>query len=383
MKLQNFDADRFLREHWQQQPLLIRNPWDKWRNPLSSDELAGLACEDGVESRLISQTGEAIEAEQGPFPETRLRALGKAAWTLLVQAVDHHIPEVAALIEPFRFVPNWRIDDVMVSTASDGGGVGPHFDHYDVFLVQGLGQRLWQVGAVCDEDTQLLPHDELRLLANFQPREEWLLDPGDILYIPPRVAHNGVAVGEPCMTYSIGFRAPSRAELIAGWCDDLVTQLSDDDRYGDPGLARQDNPGEITGQALAALHALVTDRLGDREAFARWFGGYSTTRKYPEVDWAPDEPISAAELRGHLARGVPLLRNPASRISFIRGQARACALYVDGERFACTGPSAAFAELICAQDRIALDVKLAADVAVVDLIAKLINQGSVAIDDLE
>ena len=383
MKLQNFDTDTFLREHWQQQPLLIRNPWDKWRNPLSSDELAGLACEDGVESRLISQTGEAIEAEQGPFPETRLRALGKAAWTLLVQAVDHHIPEVAALIEPFRFVPNWRIDDVMVSTASDGGGVGPHFDHYDVFLVQGLGQRLWQVGAVCDEDTQLLPHDELRLLANFQPREEWLLDPGDILYIPPRVAHNGVAVGEPCMTYSIGFRAPSRAELIAGWCDDLVTQLSDDDRYGDPGLPRQDNPGEITGQALAALHALVTDRLGDREAFARWFGGYSTTRKYPEVDWAPDEPISAAELRGHLARGVPLLRNPASRISFIRGQARACALYVDGERFACTGPSAAFAELICAQDRIALDAKLAADVAVVDLIAKLINQGSVAIDDLE
>ena len=383
MKLQNFDADRFLREHWQQQPLLIRNPWEEWRNPLSPDELAGLACEDGVESRLISQTGEAIEAEQGPFPETRLRALGKAAWTLLVQAVDHHIPEVAALIEPFRFVPNWRIDDVMVSTAIDGGGVGPHFDHYDVFLVQGLGQRLWQVGAVCDGDTQLLPHDELRLLANFQPREEWLLDPGDILYIPPRVAHNGVAVGEPCMTYSIGFRAPSRAELIAGWCDDLVTQLSDDDRYGDPGLARQDNPGEITGQALAALHALVTDRLGDREAFARWFGGYSTTRKYPEVDWAPDEPITAAELRGHLARGVPLLRNPASRFSFIRGQARACALYVDGERFACTGPSAAFAELICAQDRIALEAELAADDAVVDLIAKLINQGSVAIDDLE
>ena len=223
----------------------------------------------------------------------------------------------------------------------------------------------------------------MRLLANFQPREEWLLDPGDILYIPPRVAHNGVAVGEPCMTYSIGFRAPSRAELIAGWCDDLVTQLSDDDRYGDPGLARQDNPGEITGQALAALHALVTDRLGDREAFARWFGGYSTTRKYPEVDWAPDEPITAAELRGHLARGVPLLRNPASRFSFIRGQARACALYVDGEHFACTGPSAAFAELICAQDRIALEAELAADDAVVDLIAKLINQGSVAIDDLE
>ncbi len=189
MQLHNFDTAAFLRDYWQKRPLLIRNPWQSWRNPIDPDELAGLACEHGVESRLISHGNEvlpdALIAEDGPFPETRFGKLGKAAWTLLVQAVDHHVPEVAALIEPFRFVPNWRIDDVMVSTASDGGGVGAHFDHYDVFLVQGLGQRRWQVGQLCDETTELLPHDDLRLLANFEVAEEWLLEPGDILYVPP------------------------------------------------------------------------------------------------------------------------------------------------------------------------------------------------------
>ncbi|MEH6662172.1 MAG: cupin domain-containing protein, partial [Parasphingorhabdus sp.] len=139
MQLNNFDTAAFLRDYWQKRPLLIRNPWQSWHNPLSPDELGGLACEDHVESRLITQSSGDWNAENGPLPETRFGELGKSPWTLLVQAVDQHIPDVAALIEPFRFIPNWRIDDVMVSYASDGGGVGPHFDHYDVFLVQGLG----------------------------------------------------------------------------------------------------------------------------------------------------------------------------------------------------------------------------------------------------
>ena len=377
MQLHNFDTDAFLRDYWQKQPLLIRNPWQSWRNPIDPDELAGLACEDGVESRLISQSNEALEAEDGPFPETRFGKLDKAAWTLLVQAVDHHVPEVAALIEPFRFVPNWRIDDVMVSTASDGGGVGPHFDHYDVFLIQGLGQRRWQIGALCDADTELLPHDHLRLLANFEPTQEWLLGPGDILYVPPRFAHNGVAVGENCMTYSIGFRAPARAELIGGWCDELLAELEDDDRYTDPGLRAQANPGEISAEALAALHALVTGALADPEAFARWFGCYTTTRKYPEVDWGPEEPVEAEELRQLLAAGQPLLRNPASRFSFVRSDAGAVLLFVDGEVFDCAGEAGRFAELLCAHDRIALDPGLIDAEPAMSLIAMLFGRGSV------
>ena len=163
MHFTDFDTETFLRDYWQKKPLLIRNPWAQWVNPLEPDELAGLACEDDVAARLVSHAGGALTAEDGPIPEARFGQLGRDQWTLLVQAVDHFVPDVAALIEPFRFVPNWRIDDVMVSVAADGGGVGAHFDHYDVFLIQGLGRRRWQIGGMCDANTPLLPHDQLRL----------------------------------------------------------------------------------------------------------------------------------------------------------------------------------------------------------------------------
>jgi len=213
MMLQNFDLDVFLRDYWQKRPLLVRGAFAPWVNPIAPDDLAALACDDDVESRLITQKREDWRVEQGPLPEDRFGRLGRMPYTLLVQAVNLYVPEVAALIAPFRFVPDWRIDDVMVSYASDGGGVGPHFDQYDVFLIQGLGRRRWQVGGhgadACTDATPLLPHDDLRLLADFRPVEEWVLEPGDMLYVPPRVAHNGVAVGTDCMTYSVGFRAPA------------------------------------------------------------------------------------------------------------------------------------------------------------------------------
>jgi 50S ribosomal protein L16 3-hydroxylase len=376
MHLQNFDIDTFLREHWQQKPLLIRNPWAAWRNPLSPDELAGLACEDHVESRLIVQKPKTWKVEPGPIPETRFGKLGKAPWTLLVQAVDHHVPDVAALIAPFRFIPNWRIDDVMVSYASDGGGVGAHFDQYDVFLVQGLGTRRWQVGALCDNDTELLAHDDLRLLANFEPTDEWLLEPGDMLYVPPRFAHNGVAVGDDCMTYSIGFRAPSRSELIAHYVDDVLAGLSDDDRYGDAGLMAQANPGEITADALASLQAMVLEKLTDPAAFARWFGTYNSTPKYPEIDWAPEEAMSVEELRARLANGEALQRNPASRFSFVR-QAEGVLLFVDGECFECQEEMAAFAEMLCEQEHVEVSANFFKVDTVMALTMALYNEGKV------
>ena len=379
MQMTDFDSAAFLRDYWQKKPLLIRNPWAGWQNPLTPDELLGLAYEEEVESRLIVRTSKKWKVEQGPFTEGRLARLGKHPWTQLVQAVDHFVPEVAALIEPFRFIPNWRIDDVMVSYASDGGGVGPHFDQYDVFLIQGLGKRRWQVGATCDAATELLPHDDLKLLANFEPTDEWVLEPGDILYVPPGIAHNGVAVGDDCMTYSIGFRAPSRSELTAHWCDHLLDTMADDDRYGDANLATQENPGEITAPALERLHAMISEALLDRAAFARWFGEYSSTRKYPEIDWQPEEPVALTELRDRLVAGATLVRNPASRFSFVR-QADALLLFVDGESFECTG-TAALAEQVCAHDRIVVDPALAGSDAALTLIAALFDQGSVMFDD--
>lgn len=382
MLFTDFDTDSFLRDYWQQKPLLIKNPWQSWSDPLEPDDMAGLACEAGVESRLITQTSAADgwALEHGPLAETRFSTLGQKKWTLLVQAVDHYVPEVAALMEPFRFIPNWRIDDIMVSYATQGGGVGPHFDQYDVFLIQGLGQRRWQIGRSCDQDTPLLPHDDLRLLANFDATDEWICEPGDILYVPPGVAHNGVAISDHCMTYSVGFRAPSRSELIGYWADDLLADMQDDDRYADPALKAQDNPGEIPPDAIDQLHQMITDKMGDREAFARWFGQYSSTRKYPDTDWSAENPLDAERLRENYAGGLPLQRNPASRFSFVRQSVNAVLLFVDGACFSCSDKTAAFAEKLCAQDQFALDHNFIASNDVMALVAKLHNQGSLTVN---
>jgi 50S ribosomal protein L16 3-hydroxylase len=382
MQIAHLDIDLFLRDHWQKRPLLIRNPWKRWRNPLDPDELAGLACEEGVESRLITRNADRLVMENGPLPEARFGELANTSWTLLVQAVDQHVPDIAALIEPFRFVPDWRIDDVMVSYATDGGGVGPHFDQYDVFLVQGLGRRRWRIGPLCNAATPLMPHEDLRLIADFEASDDWILEPGDILYVPPCYAHDGVAVGDDCMTFSIGFRAPSRADLIENWCEHLVEDMQEDDRYADPDLTMQANPGEITLPAIARLHAMVTQALSDRNAFARWFGVYNSQPKYPETDWRPDERIAVQAVMALLAKDVPLVRNPASRFSFIRQQEQTILLFVDGQCFECAGDIAVLAERICARPTLIVDSGLAALPPVAALIATLVDQGSLAFDDV-
>lgn len=381
MNLRNFDIDGFLRDIWQRKPLLIRNPWEAWANPIDPDELAGLACEPRVEARLVTCADERWDAEHGPFEAERFGVLEEKHWTLLVQAVDHHVPEVAALIDPFRFIPNWRIDDVMVSVAGDGGGVGPHFDQYDVFLIQGLGRRRWRVGQDCNDASALLPHDDLRLLEEFAASDEWVLEPGDILYVPPGVAHEGVAVGDDCMTYSIGFRAPSRSELIGHWADDLLAGMTDNDRYGDAGLVQQDDPGEISGAAIDRLHAMITQTMGDRAAFARWFGGYSSTPKYADIDWSPEESMAVDEVRARIGEGVTLVRNPASRFAFVRREGDGLMLFVDGEDYVCEGEVAVLAERLCAHDEITGVAALAGSAPANELITTLFNRGSVAFED--
>jgi len=375
-----FDPQVFLRDCWQRRPLLIRGLFSALENPLEPDELAGLACEEGVEARIIRHAGAELVTEHGPFAEERFGTLGPEPWTLLVNAVDHHVPDVSALIDTFRFIPNWRIDDVMVSYATDHGGVGPHFDQYDVFLIQGLGRRLWQVGEVCDETTALLPNPDLRLLANFKPVQEWVLEPGDVLYVPPGIAHNGVAVGDDCMTYSVGFRAPSQDELIAGWAEHLVDETGADRRYADPWLALQANPGEITAEAIDDLHALVTEKLMDRTAFARWFGQYCSAPKNPEIDWSPEEAITAAALRKRVAESASVIRNPASRFSFVRESARSLVLFADGRSYECADDCAIFAERLCGFDEMVIDASTVQSPATAELILALVNLGSIQID---
>lgn len=372
MELAGIDIEEFLRTCWQRQPVLLRGAFPQWRNPLDPDELAGLACEEGIESRLVVGQGAELSVEHGPLAEDRFATLGAVPWTLLVQAVDHHVPDVAALVEPFRFVPDWRIDDVMVSYATDGGGVGPHFDQYDVFLVQGLGRRRWRTGPRCTARTPLLPHEDLRLLAGFEPTGDWVLEPGDVLYVPPGFAHDGVAVGDDCMTYSIGFRAPSRADLLEGWSEHLAGVIDEDDRYADPGLARQPHPGEIGADALDRLHAMVVEAVSDRAGFARWFGAWTTRPKYAEADWRPEEMADRKALRARLDAGEPLLRNPASRFAFVRQGGGASLLFVDGQAYGC---SVAVAEALCAGPVVTVGAEA------LELVATLVDAGALAFDE--
>ncbi|MBW8784857.1 MAG: cupin domain-containing protein [Novosphingobium sp.] len=382
MNLSTFDPAAFLREHWQKKPALIRNPWTSWNNPLDPNSLAGLACEDGVESRLVMEAGTSWAVEHGPFAEDRFATLGERGWTLLVQAVDHWVPEVAELRGLFRFIPDWRIDDVMVSYAADGGGVGPHFDGYDVFLIQGLGRRRWQIGARCDSSTPLLAHDELRLLADFEPEQEWVLEPGDILYVPPGVAHNGVAVGGDCMTYSIGFRAPSAADLISGWSGYVLERIDDDIRYADPDLRSQPNPGEICAETIERLQAMMASQLLDREAFARWFGEYSTSSKYGEIDFRREVPLDLEQLHELAATDVPLRRDPASRFSFVE-LAEGVILFVNGHSIECGADTAELARQLCAQESFIIDPAVANRQAAAELLLKLVNGGSLDFDQAD
>jgi 50S ribosomal protein L16 3-hydroxylase len=376
----DFDPTEFLARVWQRKPLLIRQAWREWNNPLAPEELAGLACEPDIEARLVLRERKRWRLEAGPLQAARFATLPKRNWTLLVQAVDHYVPAVAALLNVFRFVPDWRIDDVMVSYATEGGGVGPHFDQYDVFLVQGLGQRRWQVGPRCDADSALVANADLRLLAEFKVEHEWLLEAGDILYLPPGYAHHGVGVGADCMTYSIGFRAPARAELIGYWADAVAENLREDDRYSDAGLRPAANAGELDAQTLSHLHGMVMESLADRDAFVLWFGRHATERKYPELKDRPSRAISAAQLAKRLARGAGLKRHAASRYAFVRAK-RGLRLFVDGEVLVCHGAAARFAERLCGEAawRIeSIDVRAAEAAA---LAVELYNFGALLFDD--
>ena len=312
--LGGISAREFLRDYWQKKPLLVRQAIPSFESPVSPDELAGLSLEEEVESRLVIEHGESLwELRRGPFNEDTYQNLPERDWTLLVQAVDQLVPEVADLIQQFRFLPNWRIDDVMVSFAAPGGGVGPHYDNYDVFLLQAHGQRRWRVGQMCDSDSPVLPHADLRILANFEGTDEWTLEPGDMLYLPPRLAHFGTAE-DACMTYSIGFRAPSAAEVLTHFTDFLAQFLPDEERYSDADLTPTDDPFQIQSDALERLRSMLKEHMGDERLLLTWFGQFMTEPRYPEKVQGPE--IDEPELFAALEDGAILVRNLSARLAW-------------------------------------------------------------------
>lgn len=268
----------FLETYWQQKPLVVQGALPNWPSPLTGDELAGLAMEADVTSRLVRGAAgqDPWSVTFGPFEATDFATLPASDWSLLVQSADLWVPDIAALKHQFNFLPSWRLDDIMVSFAPPGGSVGPHFDQYDVFLIQVEGRRHWKIGQRCDEDTALLPGTDLSILADFVTEAEHTLSPGDMLYLPPGVAHHGVAL-DNCLTYSVGFRAPTLGEMISDLATDLV--MEPDQlvyRDPDPALWQQD---QITDAHIDQIQSMVQALANDRGRLADWFARYVTRPK--------------------------------------------------------------------------------------------------------
>jgi len=303
-----------------------------FRSPLTPDELAGLACEQDVESRLVLRRAADFDLSHGPIPESTLRALPDSNWSLLVQDAEKHLPELAVIVELFGFIPGWRMDDLMISCAAPGGSVGAHVDAYDVFLVQGLGRRHWQIGRA-DARNEYVEDSELRLLKNFEPVAEWIAEPGDVLYLPPGVPHHGVAVesAELCMTYSVGFRAPSQVELLQDLAE-FLDQHAQPVRYSDPDLHPDEarSPG-ISRQAINRTRALLKSAIElDDDTLAEWFGRMVSSPKAWLRAEVPPHACSGEEILKRLSEGNSLRRHGMAQMTCWQHGSRLL-LFVDGQ----------------------------------------------------
>lgn len=322
--LGGLSPSRFLRDVWHKRPLLIRNALPGFAGLLSPDDMQKLACREDVESRLIQGSGTRWQLDHGPLRKSDFRRLPKTGWTLLVQSLNHVLPAADELLARFNFIPHARLDDLMVSYAVPGGSVGPHFDSYDVFLLQGQGHRRWQIST--QTDLALLDDAPMKILRRFEAEDEWLLGPGDMLYLPPHVAHYGVAE-DACMTYSIGFRAPTAEELAHGFLMHLQDTMALEGRYADPDLRLQTHPGEISRAMLSQIENMIARIKWTRRDIAEFAGRYLSDPK-PNVFFdPPDTPLGRAVFSKHAEKyGVAL--NPKSRLLFAGG-----GFFINGEAF--------------------------------------------------
>lgn len=374
-----FDPALFLQKQWQAQPLLIPQLVPGFQDLISPEELAGLACENDIESRLVrGSVATGLELMHGPIAEAIFTSLPESDWTVLVQAVDHWVEEVATLRGLFEFIPRWRIDDVMVSFAADNGGVGPHFDHYDVFLLQGSGQRRWQLGDKVADDIELSGNGGLAVMQDFKPLQEFVLNPGDALYIPPRFAHWGQSIGDSTC-YSIGFRAPSLGDMIEGFSDILIAGSKPFQRYRDRTPSRPITPARIEPEVITAAYDLLQSSLDSPLVFSRWFGCHVTQLKYVELREPLTSPLSTAEFVAALAAGERLHHDPGSRFAFLRPEQTTDILwFVDGECFEFTESYSEVIQKLCEPTIIPTMSfsQFEKTDPLLELVIRLLNQGS-------
>lgn len=371
----------FLDQYWQKKPLVIRQAFPDFKSVISPNELAGLAGEPRIESRLVIEkgVGGSWQLIDGPFSDKDFSALPKSHWTLLVQDIDKHVPETKGILEPFSFIPNWRFDDLMISFAPKHGSVGPHTDGYDVFLLQGMGKRKWQVSAGPLHKPALLENVDIQVLADFEPAQEWLLEPGDILYLPPHYGHHGVAM-EDCMTFSIGFRAPNQSETLDAVINDLVEHSMAKRHYQDSDLQAARHGYEIGLEAVLRLKKLLHETIEEAEPLLlATFGKLVTETKPSLVSLAEevyaDKP-SVKMLVEQFETGYVLFRNPYLRFAWEYHE-ECGTIYMGGESYPLT-----FCQkkniIILAEQAVITSTDwqmLSNDIKVVNLLRSLVAEG--------
>ena len=320
----------FLSQYWQKKPLLIKGGFAHFNDPLTADELAGLALEEEIESRIVSNINQQWDMQTGPF--TEFDQFGEQNWTLLVQAVDHWHPDAAKLLDPFRFIPNWRIDDLMVSFSTPGGGVGPHLDQYDVFIVQGEGKRHWRVGMPDSQLQQTCPHPRLLQVTPFIDCINVITEPGDILYIPPGCPHDGISV-ENSLNYSIGFRAPAQKDLLNGLADYLQEQDMTGQRFTDLKRDAASSVGAILPNDLQQIKQLMLSLVSDESQIPHWFGEMITRAKHELDVNEPDPHYGSDEIEEYLQEGSVLSRIGGLRCCYYQQNSESdILLFINGDK---------------------------------------------------
>jgi len=373
--LGNLTPEQFLKEYWQKKPLVIRQAIPHFDCPITAEELAGLACEDNVDSRIIIEKNgdHPWQPIFGPMDDDTFAKMPESHWTLAVNDLEKVVPELAWLSDLFRFIPDWRFDDLLCSYAADQGSVGPHFDLYDVFIIQGSGRRRWQIStAEVTEDNQA-EGTPLRIQKTFNAEEEWTLEPGDMIYIPPNVSHHGVSLGES-ISFSVGYRAVSHADLLNDFISHITQQLSPKLTYQDADLKVQSHSAEITDDAIKRVSNIFKEYLNpNHPELRRWFGRFMSDPK-SENNEAPDNSIqSINELLENMQAGATLYRHPASRFAYMHKDKQSI-LYIDGNDY---DVSREFAESLCEHREINRDVIDKASEAEQQLIIDLYNAGSI------
>lgn len=373
----------FLARYWQKKPVLLKGALRPFPDLITPEELAGMSCDKEVESRLIIQGPgkNKWKLQRGPFSPSTFKKLPKKKWTILVNGVDRFVPSVHAFLDNFSFIPFWRMDDVMISYAVDGGNVGAHVDNFDVFLVQASGRREWMIEDRPVLEDDFIPNLPVRLLRRFKPTHRWVLEPGDILYLPPRVPHHGIARGDRCMTISVGFRAPSLQEIINGVVSTALSQVDENHRYSDPELSPQ-KPGEISLGAIRKIQESLAKAVLSDHVTQDWLGTY-ITEPYSDVNVNSNaEKIAPAKVGSALKDAIALVRAEGARMAYVKGKKSAVTFYLNGAREELSGKPGALAQLL--SDRIVTPIEsvrpFLKDKACQALLSSLFSTGALIIE---